>query len=81
MTEEELDAGEGLLIRSQGIPRGIIAVKKSIRSEGRKRFTVAHEIGHYVLPGHDEYGSVAINTLIGNHWIMSDDPANRDLRL
>jgi len=58
VTEEELDGCEGLLIRPQGIPRGIIAVKKSIRSEGRKRFTIAHEIGHYVLPGHDEYGSI-----------------------
>lgn len=56
--EEELEGCEGLLVRPRGIPRGIIAIKKDIRSEGRKRFTVAHEIGHYVLPGHDDGGSI-----------------------
>lgn len=56
--EEELEACEGLLVRARGIPRGIIAIKRDIRSDGRKRFTVAHEIGHYVLPGHDEGGSI-----------------------
>jgi Zn-dependent peptidase ImmA (M78 family) len=30
---------------------GIIAVKNTIRESGRKRFTVAHEIGHRVLHG------------------------------
>jgi Zn-dependent peptidase ImmA (M78 family) len=30
----------------------MISVKKSIRENSRKRFTIAHEIGHYVLPGH-----------------------------
>jgi hypothetical protein len=56
--EEELEGCEGLLVRPIGIPRGIIAVKKSIRSEGRKRFTIAHEIGHFVLPGHDAESSI-----------------------
>jgi hypothetical protein len=56
--EEELEGCEGLLVRPQGVPRGIIAVKKSIRSEGRKRFTIAHEIGHFILPGHDAEGTI-----------------------
>lgn len=56
--EEDLEGCEGVLIRARGVPRGIIAVKRNIRSEGRKRFTVAHEIGHYVLPGHDDGGSI-----------------------
>jgi hypothetical protein len=56
--EEDLEGCEGLLVRPKGIPRGIIAIKKGIRSEGRKRFTVAHEIGHFVLPGHDENGTI-----------------------
>jgi hypothetical protein len=56
--EEDLEGCEGVLIRAKGVPRGIIAVKRNIRSEGRKRFTVAHEIGHYVLPGHDDGGSI-----------------------
>jgi hypothetical protein len=56
--EEDLEGCEGLLVRPKGVPRGIIAVKRSIRSDNRKRFTIAHEIGHFVLPGHDEAGSI-----------------------
>ena len=56
--EEDLEGCEGVLLRPKGVQRGIIAVKKTIRSEGRKRFTIAHEIGHYILPGHDEHGSI-----------------------
>jgi len=29
---------------------GLISVNAQIRESGRKRFTIAHEIGHYVLP-------------------------------
>ncbi len=43
---------EGALVRVPGRPRGIVAVRADIREFGRKRFTIAHEIGHYVLPGH-----------------------------
>jgi len=32
--------------------KGIIAVKATIRESSRKRFTVAHEIGHFVMPHH-----------------------------
>ncbi len=51
--EADLEGCDGVLVRAKGIARGIIAVKRTVRSEGRKRFTVAHEIGHYILPGHD----------------------------
>jgi hypothetical protein len=56
--EEALEGCEGVLIRPRGVNRGIIAVRMDIRSPGRKRFTVAHEIGHYVLPKHDEGGAI-----------------------
>src|SRR5580704_14839412 len=56
--EEDLEGCEGVLVRPKGVHRGIIAVRRNIRSEGRKRFTIAHEIGHYVLPGHDEHSSI-----------------------
>ena len=58
VVEEDLEHCEGLLVRPQGIPRGIVAIRRNIPSVGRKRFTIAHEIGHYLLPGHDEYGSI-----------------------
>ena len=44
---------DGALLRIAGWPDGIIGVRKTIREKERKRFTIAHEIGHYVLPGHD----------------------------
>ena len=43
---------EGALVRVPNKPSGIVAVKRDIREEGRKRFTIAHEFGHYLLPGH-----------------------------
>ena len=43
---------DGALIRSKAGQKGIIAIKESIREPARKRFTIAHEIGHFVLPHH-----------------------------
>ena len=58
ITEEAFSGCDGVLVRPKGIRRGIIAVRKDIRSRGRKRFTIAHEIGHYILPGHEEDGAI-----------------------
>ena len=54
----EVDARgfEGAIVRKWNKPNGIIAVRRDVREPGRKRFTVAHEIGHYVLPGHGKHG-------------------------
>lgn len=43
---------EGALLVHPSKQKGIIAVKRDIREEGRKRFTICHEIGHFILPGH-----------------------------
>jgi len=43
---------EGALIRASTKPGGLVAIRRSIRELGRKRFTIAHELGHYILPGH-----------------------------
>jgi hypothetical protein len=51
--EKPLSGCDGLLIRPVGIVRGLVAINANMRSEGRKKFTLAHEIGHYVLPGHE----------------------------
>ncbi|MBZ5577956.1 MAG: ImmA/IrrE family metallo-endopeptidase [Acidobacteriia bacterium] len=40
---------DGALIRSKAGQKGIVAVKASIREASRKRFTIAHEIGHFIL--------------------------------
>src|ERR1017187_4607472 len=43
---------DGALVRSKTGQKGIIAVKASIREASRKRFTIAHEIGHCGIPHH-----------------------------
>jgi hypothetical protein len=43
---------DGARIRSKAGQKGIIAVKASIREASRKRFTIAHEIGHFIIPHH-----------------------------
>lgn len=57
--EKALERCDGMLVRIQGTAKGIIAVKSSIREASRKLFTIAHELGHLFLPGHDEYGICA----------------------
>lgn len=52
--EVDSDGFEGALVRRLNRRGGGIAVRKGIRELGRKRFTIAHEIGHYVMPGHGE---------------------------
>jgi hypothetical protein len=56
--EEQLRGCDGVLVRPRGVSRGIIAVRSDIRSPGRKRFTIAHEIGHFVLHGYDDHSSI-----------------------
>ena len=50
--EVDADGFEGALVRVPQQLKGIIAIKRSIREEGRKRFTICHEVGHFILPGH-----------------------------
>lgn len=52
--EVESEDFEGALVRIPNKPGGIVTVKANIREPGRKRFTIAHEFGHYILPGHGE---------------------------
>lgn len=40
---------DGALVRSHSETKGIIYVKRSIKEQVRKRFTMAHEIGHFIL--------------------------------
>jgi Zn-dependent peptidase ImmA (M78 family) len=45
--ERHLEGSEGRLVRKGRI--GIITVNKSIPEKGRKRFAIAHELGHFEL--------------------------------
>lgn len=50
--EKEFDGFDGILLRSKTAQKGIIGVNAGIREPSRKRFTVALEIGHFVIPHH-----------------------------
>jgi Zn-dependent peptidase ImmA (M78 family) len=45
---------DGALLRIRDAQRGYIVINSRIREESRRRFTLAHEIGHLVLPGQQE---------------------------
>jgi Zn-dependent peptidase ImmA (M78 family) len=45
---------DGALLRIRDAQRGYIVINSRIREETRRRFTLAHEIGHFVLPGQQE---------------------------
>ncbi len=49
---------DGALIRSKADQKGIVAVKASIFEKSRKRFTIAHEIGHFIIPHHRDLGNI-----------------------
>jgi Zn-dependent peptidase ImmA (M78 family) len=48
----EADAFEGALVTDEDKQRGVIFYKKG-RPEKRRRFTIGHELGHFLIPSHD----------------------------
>jgi hypothetical protein len=64
--EVNADGFDGALIRARKVPLGAIVIRNSIREAGRKNFTLAHEIGHFLLPGHDQAQLVCTKSDIGN---------------
>ncbi|HQU93175.1 MAG TPA: ImmA/IrrE family metallo-endopeptidase [Pyrinomonadaceae bacterium] len=50
--EDSVDSFEGALVCRLDRSKGVIVLSNSITDEGRRRFTVLHEVGHYILPGH-----------------------------
>lgn len=48
--EDDCDGYSGMLVVVND--NALISVKKSTRESGRKRYTIAHELGHYILPDH-----------------------------
>jgi len=62
----EAKSYEGVLLRIKGVPRGYIVLNSGIREESRKRFTLAHECGHYVLPDQQGLSSPCTKEKIEN---------------
>lgn len=49
---------DGALLRRPGEAHGILAISDTIPERESQKFTIAHEIGHYIMPGHDVDRSV-----------------------
>lgn len=47
-----LEGFEGALVPMRDEPRGWVVICNASAKEGRRRFTVAHEVGHYLLHRH-----------------------------
>ncbi len=66
LLEVEADGFDGALIRANDVPLAEIVVRASIREAGRKNFTMAHELGHFVLPSHQRMSIACMASEIGN---------------
>jgi hypothetical protein len=75
--EVEADGFDGLLVRALDGPKGIIAVNAAIREYTRKRFTIGHEIGHYLIPYHRTLKNVCRSEDI-ERWHSSVASAERE---
>src|SRR5712672_951989 len=64
--EVNAEGFDGALIRARELALGAIVIRKSIREAGRKNFTLAHEIGHFLLPGHDQTELICMKADVGN---------------
>lgn len=51
---EDLDGIDGMLIANKDRSKWLILYNSAMSSEGRKRFTIAHEFGHYLLHRHQQ---------------------------
>jgi hypothetical protein len=49
---QDLDGFEGMLKANKAGSKWLILYNSAVSSEGRKRFTIAHEFGHYLLHRH-----------------------------
>jgi Zn-dependent peptidase ImmA (M78 family) len=72
----EAESYEGALLRVPGSRLGYIVLNSKIKEESRRRFTLAHEIGHHVLPGQQELSMPCLAGRIEN-WQRALDPAER----
>ncbi len=72
-----LDGFEGMLAAHKTGTKWLILYNSAITSEGRKRFTIAHEFGHYLLHRHRQSefqcGGRDIETGDGNGKVIESD--------
>lgn len=62
--EVKADGFDGTLVCALDKPKGLIAVNSAIREPTHKRFTIGHEIGHYLIPHHRRLENVCKSVTI-----------------
>ena len=72
--EAESSGFEGALVRGRNVQKGVIVVRSTIPEYTRKRFTIAHEIGHYIIPDHQNLNNVCANEEVES-WASGLHPA------
>lgn len=79
LSVEEVDADkfDGALLRISGLPRGTVVLNKNVREHGRKLFTLAHEIGHYLLPDQQDQAGPCGRNDIGQWSTLMPAPELR----
>ncbi len=56
-------------------PRGVVRVSSSIKSEGQRRFCVAHEIGHFLLhAGRNQIEQCRFEDMVPGHARRTEEP-------
>lgn len=58
ISEADVDGFDGAVQKIREPRCGLITVRRSIREHARKRFVIAHELGHYQMPDHWEEQSL-----------------------
>jgi len=75
--EERLEGAEAHLLRTTG--KGVMRVKAALPELGRKRFAIAHELGHWELHAHFLHGMVCTDMDMLNSSVSP--PETRPIRL
>lgn len=72
--EKDFEGFDGILVRGKNAQKGVIGVNASIYEPSRKRFTVAHEIAHFVIPYHRDLPSACQGAAIESFSRKLDIP-------
>ncbi len=72
--EVEADSYDGALLRLPGAHIGTIVINSRIRSAARRRFTLCHELAHYILPNQSDLASPCVADYI-ERWRNSESQA------
>ncbi len=71
--ERAMDGYEGHLLRKDN--HGIITINKNIPEKGRKRFAIAHEVGHFELHSESQLVLCTDHDMLG--WKNNKTPGDR----